>query len=86
MLPFIRGAGRGAAMLVLGAMAEESSEYWHRGVAAAAPSVFMATMSGMRAGEQYFGEVLALCEQVAPGCTAVLALGEAEDVKRSPNY
>ncbi|BEJ11562.1 hypothetical protein CspHIS471_0200220 [Cutaneotrichosporon sp. HIS471] len=74
MMPFMRGAGRGAAMLILAAIAEESAEYWHVGVASAAPSVFMATMSGMRAGDQYFAEVCALCENLAPGCTKVLQL------------
>ncbi|CAK9783091.1 NAD(P)-binding protein [Cutaneotrichosporon oleaginosum] len=72
IMPFMRGAGRGAAMVVLAAVAPESAEYWHVGVAASAPSVFMATMSGMRAGDQYFAEVMALCERVAPGSTAVL--------------
>jgi hypothetical protein len=61
-------------MLVLASLAQESGEYWHVGVPAAAPSVFMATMSGMRAGDQYFAEVVALCEKIVPGCAGVLEM------------
>lgn len=75
VMPFMRGAGRGAAMLLLASVAEESVEYWHVGVAAASPSVFMATMSGMRAGDKYFAEVCELCDKVAPGSTAALYNG-----------
>lgn len=72
VLPFMRGAGRGATIVTSAVHAAESCEYWNVAQPAASPSVFMAQMTGMKACKQYFDEVLWLCGEVAPGSTAAL--------------
>lgn len=71
-LLFMRGAGRGATLVTSATRATESAEYWHVAKPAAAPSVFMAEMTGMKASKLYFDEVMALCEKLSPGSTSVL--------------
>jgi len=36
--------------------------------------VFIATATGMKASKQYFNEVMALMEKVAPGCKSLLTI------------
>lgn len=72
ILPFMRSAARGATIVISGMHAKESCEYWNIGLPTAAPSVFMAQMTGMKASKQYTDEVFWMCGEIAPGSTAIL--------------